>query len=154
MRKLFILLLLALSGQIASAQNRLVVQAKNGNTMFFTLAQEPRVHFERDHIEIYYEYDCISFLLADFDSFYYDDGNGNAMNKVNNDSWTVEEKDEQVIVHGLKEDTPVMLYNAAGQLLSNSKAEKGKPLSLSLQALPTGIYIIKAQQQTLKIKKQ
>ena len=139
---------------MASAQNRLVVQKKNGNAVFFTLAQEPRIFFERDHIEINYEDDYASFLLADFDSFYYDDGNGNAMKTVNNDDWTVEEKNGQVIIHGLKEDTPVMLYDTTGMLVTGSRTEKGKPFSLSLQSLPAGIYIIKAKQQTLKIKKQ
>lgn len=155
MRKLLLLLLLALNGLAANAERRLMVQTSNGDVIFFTITQEMKVYFKDDYVQVYCDFwNKVNFILDDFDTISYTNDNEDAVNAMEADEWTVEEKDGQVILHGLKADTPVMLYNSAGILLSSSKAEKDKPLSLPVHALTSGTYIIKAKQQTLKFQKQ
>ena len=155
MRKLLFLVLFTLGELVAIAQNRLVVQSKNGELTYFTLSEGMRVCFEKNYIQVYKDFwNSVNFMLEDFDLIYYDDGNGVGVNTVNGESWTVEEKDGEVMLSGLMEGTPVMLYNTAGVLVASSKAVTGKPVSLLLNTLPAGVYIIQTKQHTLKIKKQ
>lgn len=54
---------------------------------------------------------------------------------------------------GLKAGTPVQVYNAAGHLLRTLKAAEGKT-EITLEALPSGVYLLKAGETTIKFLKK
>ena len=153
MRKLLLIILVVLCGQQVYAQRSLVAQTKNGKLTYFSLAQEPRVYFEKDCIQIYYEADYVSILLDDFEGFSYGYGSSNAVGSITN-KVGVEEKDGQVVLYGLQEGTPVRLYNSSGVLVARGIVERGKPFTLSLRSLPAGVYVIQNDHQTFKIQKR
>ena len=73
MKKLLFLLLVILSGQAASAQRRLAVRPKTGATMYFSLASEPQVTFEKTSVHIAYESTSVDVPLDELHSVFYDD---------------------------------------------------------------------------------
>lgn len=154
MRKQIILLSLVMGTLAAVAQQPeqcLIVQTKSDGLKTFPLSEVWQINFERDKIKIVGRY--FVFPLEEIVLLYYlytTDGVAN----VAGNGWTIEEKDGQMMVHGLKDGTPVMLYTAAGVLVSSHKIESGQPLTLSARSLSSGIYIIQANHQTFKFQKK
>lgn len=57
-------------------------------------------------------------------------------------------------ISGAKSDTPVQVFNAAGQCVANAKTTADTTLSLDLSNLPTGPYIVTVADKSIKIIKK
>lgn len=152
MKKLFFLLLVILSGQAVSAQRRLVVKPKTGVTMYFSLAAEPQVTFEKTSVHITYESISVDVPLDELHSVFYDEGPSVAVGNPAASGITLEERDGVVTLFGLPAGAHVRLFDASGRLIAHGRAEPSRPYTLSLRSLAKGIYILQAHQQTLKVR--
>jgi hypothetical protein len=61
---------------------------------------------------------------------------------------------DEVVFRGLQDGTTASIYTVGGQLVGQVKATDNAPLTISLQNRPTGVYIIKAGTETIKIMKK
>lgn len=154
MKKLLFLLLVILSGQAASAQRRLAVRPKTGATMYFSLASEPQVTFEKTSVHIAYESTSVDVPLDELHSVFYDDDTSLAIGSPAASGLTLEERDGAVTLLGLPAGAHVRLFDASGRLITNGRAEPSRPYTFSLRSLAKGIYILQVQQQTLILRKR
>ena len=66
----------------------------------------------------------------------------------------VQERGDEVVFRNLKPGTMVSLYDLRGQLLEQRKAESLNPLTISVQNRPGGVYIVKSDNETIKLLKR
>lgn len=139
-------------GQACLAQWRLVVRTKTNNRTYFSLAKNPKVEFGRTTININYD-DYYSFSLDNIDCLFYDNGTYSSVETLCDTDISVIEKDGMLILNGLKNGTPVKVYNTSGISISSGRAEEGRPYILPLHTLQKGVYIIQSNNQSLKFQK-
>ena len=69
----------------------------------------------------------------------------------NDRSVEISREGDAVTYRNLSDGTTVSLYSADGMLIEQGKAQSGQPLTLSVKNRPSGVYIVKAGKETIKL---
>ena len=157
MRKLQLLLLLMLALPTclpAASINTLVVILKNGSETTFFLKDQPNVTFEGTELKVISQKATTSFALADVLRFKYVKKDPSGINEPTVDPTTVSFDDGTLVISQLQQGASVWVYTADGRLVQQLTARHAGTFRLSLATLPTGLYLVKADNVTYKITKQ
>ena len=153
--QLLLLLLLALPmGMLADNLNTLVVKMKNGAETAFFLKDKPNVTFEGTNLKVVSEKTTTSFALADVLRFTYVKRDPSGIDQQVIDPTEISYEDGVLVISQIKAGAFVGVYALDGKLVRQLKAQRAGTYRLSLSELPTGLYLVKADNVTYKITKQ
>lgn len=157
MKRLQLLLLLLLAwpiGVLADNLNTLVVKMKNGAETAFFLKDKPNVTFEGTNLKVVSEKTTTTFALADVLRFTYVKKDPTGIDEQIVDPTEISYEDGVLVISQIKAGASVGIYALDGKLVRQLKAQRAGTYRLSLSELPTGLYLVKADNVTYKITKQ
>lgn len=157
-RKLFIMLLLILTGMGAKAQDatqRLVVWQKNGEKVYFDLAEEPETTFENGMLVIKTTRTTVYYQLANVLRYTYE-GNITDVDGIQLHPGEVRfmQGKDQMAFDGLPGGIDIEVYTLDGHLLQTQKTKKAQQTVISIANRPAGTYIVKVGDATYKFLKR
>ena len=156
MKKLLFLLLLLLAlpiGMLADNQNTLIVKTKDGAQTTFVLQDKPRVTFEGTDLKVVSEKETVAFALADVLRFEYVKKDALGIDEDVVDPTGVSYQGGVLVISQLRQGASVAVYALDGKLLRQLTASHSGTYRLNLSELPTGLYLVKADNVTYKITK-
>ena len=153
--QLLLLMLLALPlGMLADSQNTLVVKLKNGAETTFFLKDKPNVTFEGTDLKVVSNKETVTFALSDVLRLTYVKKDASGIDETVVDPTEVSYDGSVLVISQLKQGASVDIYSLDGKLVRQLKAYRSGTYRLSLSELPTGLYLVKADNITYKIMKQ
>ena len=139
---------------LADNLNTLVVKMKNGAETAFFLKDKPNVTFEGTNLKVVSEKTTTTFALADVLRFTYVKRDPSGINEQIVDPTEISYEDGVLVISQIKAGASVGVYALDGKLVRQLKAQRAGTYRLSLSELPTGLYLVKADNITYKIMKQ
>ena len=139
---------------LADNLNTLVVKMKNGAETAFFLKDKPNVTFEGTNLKVVSEKTTTTFALADVLRFTYVKRDPSGINEQIVDPTEISYEDGVLVISQIKAGASVGIYALDGKLVRQLKAQRSGTYRLSLSELPTGLYLVKADNVTYKITKQ
>ena len=139
---------------LADNLNALVVKMKNGAETAFFLKDKPNVTFEGTNLKVVSEKTTTTFALADVLRFTYVKRDPSGINEQIVDPTEISYEDGVLVISQIKAGASVGVYALDGKLVRQLKAQRAGTYRLSLSELPTGLYLVKADNVTYKITKQ
>lgn len=136
----------------ALAQLRLVVWQKNGEKVYFDLAEEPRTTFEKGLLVITTSRMRTEYQLSNI-LRYTHDGAATEISVPQSAGMGFTQKGDDIEIRCITANKVVQLYNPKGILLETRKTDGKNAINFSLKNLPAGTYIVKVDDQTLKFMK-
>lgn len=138
----------------AWAAPRLVVWQKNGQKVFYDLAEEPHTTFENGLLVITTNNVRVEYQLSNILRYTYE-GVNTSIETPLPDGTGFRQNGDDIDVYGLAPDGTAQLYDLNGRLLESGTAEGNRNnVHFSLQNLPTGTYVVKVGDQSLKFMKR
>ena len=156
MKKLLFLLILLLAlpiGMLADNQNTLIVKTKDGAQTTFVLQDKPRVTFEGTDLKVVSDKETVAFALADVLRFEYVKKDALGIDEDVVDPTGVSYQGGVLVISQLRQGASVAVYTLDGKLLRQLTASHSGTYRLNLSELPTGLYLVKADNVTYKITK-
>ena len=141
-------------GMLADNLNTLVVKMKNGAETAFFLKDKPNVTFEGTNLKVVSEKTTTTFALADVLRFTYVKRDPSGIDEQIVDPTEISYEDGVLVISQIKAGASVGVYALDGKLVRQLKAQRAGTYRLSLSELPTGLYLVKADNVTYKITKQ
>ena len=147
--------MLALFALAAQAQARLVVWEKGGGKVVYQLSEQPTTMFPQGkliirtntatvsyHLEnvLRYTYEGVDNTLAEGISLQYEEA-----------LVQIDRTGQQVTFRGLRPGATVSLYSTNGMLLEQQRAGAAATVTLAVSSHPSGVYIVKTGNQTIKL---
>ena len=139
---------------LADNLNTLVVKMKNGAETAFFLKDKPNVTFEGTNLKVVSEKTTTTFALADVLRFTYVKRDPSGIDEQIVDPTEISYEDGVLVISQIKAGASVGVYALDGKLVRQLKAQRSGTYRLSLSELPTGLYLVKADNVTYKITKQ
>ena len=139
---------------LADNLNTLVVKMKNGAETAFFLKDKPNVTFEGTNLKVVSEKTTTSFALADVLRFTYVKRDPSGIDQQVINPTEISYEDGVLVISQIKAGASVGVYALDGKLVRQLKAQRAGTYRLSLSELPTGLYLVKADNVTYKITKQ
>ena len=141
----------------ANEKNVLNIIMKDGTSVYFLLAEKPYITFRNDEVKIVSDTDEALVKRTLVERFEF-------VNEIPTGIEDVEEQDEQlranfkldgdaVYITGLASGSKVVLYAMDGRVVTTSVAAADGCVTLSLNTLPSGIYIVKYNDTAIKFIK-
>lgn len=141
----------------ANEKNVLNIIMKDGTSVYFLLAEKPYITFRNDEVKIVSDTDEALVKRTLVERFEFVD-------EIPTGIEDVEEQDEQlrakfrldgdaVYITGLASGSKVVLYAMDGRVVTTSVAAADGCVTLSLNTLPSGIYIVKYNDTAIKFIK-
>lgn len=151
-----LLLWLTAAGAWAQTTPRLVVWQMSGEKVYYELALLPETTFENGQLVIKCEGKAAAYYQLENILRYTYEGVGSADIDLlpNVHAISVSREGDAVTYRNLSAGTAVSLYTADGMLIDQRTAQNGQPLTLSVANRPSGVYIVKAGKETIKLMKQ
>ena len=132
----------------------LTVYTKDGAHHEFQLFDQPQVTFRDGNLCIQTRKDEVSFALADVAYYNFEKGYFDSIEDATLPSEGLTFKDGEIVASQLPEGSVVSIYSLDGKMVASATASSSGTASLSLRALPTGVYVVKANDITYKILKR
>ena len=160
MKFLTIMLLLAMLSvpidmRADDKQNTLIVLTKDNVVHQFVLADKPTVTFEGTQLKVTCEKASASasFNLSDVIRFTYAGKDAAGIDEMTVDPAEISMQDGTLVISQMKANSTVNVYSTDGKLVRQLKAQRSGTYRLNLSELPSGLYIVKADNITYKITK-
>jgi len=135
-----------------NAQTLVIIQQDNSK-VYYDLDEEPLTTFTPDDLVIKTQSTTISYPLNSIKQFVYEKG-ATGVEEVSRDGVCISQKDDQIIVTGLPIGKSVSLYSTDGYQKAKLVSDGSQRTILSLSQLPSGVYIVKADNITYKTTKR
>jgi hypothetical protein len=132
----------------------LIIQMKNGSENTFFLKDKPKVTFEGVNLKVSATTGDVSFALADVLRFTYDKRSTTGINEGITTPTGVAFEGDVLVISQLKANATASIYALDGKLIRQLKPHRAGTYRISLSGLPTGIYLVKADNVTYKITKR
>ena len=153
MKKFLLSLTLMLATVAAWAEDGFYVVTTSGERTCYLFEDKPVLTFEGDNLVITCLGDAVIYRMSDLDCMLFvEDQPATKITEVKN-AELVRFAGDGVELSGFAANTPVTIYNLQGQLVGTYRTDESGSLNISLADREQGIYIIKANKSTLKIKK-
>ena len=137
------------------AQNTLIIKQKDGQQLFYGFDKKPVIKYTEEELvlktndaEVYYPFSSIAkFSFIDTETDIHDIINGSKTPEFSI------EKDE-VFIKGVRAGTTVYIIGLEGKIHNTFKINNEGMIFFSINALPKGVFVIKADNLTCKILKK
>lgn len=138
-----------------SSSQKLVVWLNSGEKVYFDLARQPETTFADGKLMIATDNSTVYYHLENVLRYTYE-GDLTAISspKIQPGQLRYSQGNDVMQFEGLPEGTRLELYSTDGKLLSVHEAQDGKATVISLSGMPTGTYILKANDATIKFLKR
>lgn len=155
MKRLFvyILFLLNFTSVVAAEANTLVLELKNGTKEMYQLDDKPVITFDSNNLyisssKVYMKY----YLFSNLSRYYFVDNGSSAIQSMQNDdvafSFRYVDKDNVVLTGTDRAE----VYSVDGKKLLDV-VEQSDELNINLGDFPSGVYVIKTNNKSFKIRK-
>ena len=154
-RFLMVVLLAAILPHPASAQAQqegmsLLVQKTDGTKHYYLLASLPVITFDGDKCSIKSSDFSAEYPMYEIEFARFVD-TSTGIDEIKSEV-VVDLSDPNLVrIHGLTPDMAVSLYNLSGMMLSSTKADETGYAEISIESLPSAVYIISSKETTFKI---
>ena len=139
------LLLIPQESKAVDEVETLIIQMKNGSENTF---------FEGVNLKVSATTGDVSFALADVLRFTYDKRSTTGINEGITTPTGVAFEGDVLVISQLKANATASIYTLDGKLIRQLKPHRTGTYRISLSGLPTGLYIVKADNVTYKITKR
>ena len=156
MKKTLILIILFVwsIGNIAqTVTQQLVVWQKSGEKVYFDLAEEPVTTFEGSQLVIKTTKTTVFYQLENVLRYTYEGIKSGVDLMPGERSVSISREADVVTFYNLPQGTTVSLYSANGMLIEQQTTD-GQSHTLSVKNRPSGVYLVKAGNETIKLLKQ
>lgn len=147
-------LLLSMTTHAQDNIDCVVVETTKGETMEYLLSEEPRIKQEADIVMLTTKRTTVEFVASSISKIYLSESKTSIIRNNTNNGRNIHINNEQLILSGFKYGEQVSLYRANGSFVWENIVEKNGQLFVSLEGLPTGIYILKTDSLSAKIIKK
>ncbi|MBR4847797.1 MAG: T9SS type A sorting domain-containing protein [Bacteroidaceae bacterium] len=158
MKKLLLSLLLFTFSALTFAQKKdvLGIFMKDGTSVYFLLAEKPLITFENSDVKVVSSTDEAVLVRSQVDRFEF-------VADVPTDVEDVQEKVERekfeltrnaIHLSGLTPGCKVQLFSIGGQSILATAANENGAVTISIDSLPAGIYLVNYNEITIKFIKQ
>ena len=156
LRFIFTSLLAAMSPTLHAADEveTLIILMKNGSENAFFLKDKPKVTFEGTSLKVSAATGDVSFALADVMRFTYAKKSTSGISEQVENSTGVSFEGDVLVISQLKANTTASIYALDGKLIRQLKPQRAGTYRISLSELPSGLYLVKADNVTYKITKR
>lgn len=135
-----------------SSENAVEVDTKDGQKVYFRLADHPFVTFSGDGLVVNSRTESVSFLISDCVKMQVRDIDFTGIHDVNREAGAVFRLlTDRLEVSGLKKGVPVMLYAINGRLMYGGQTGNDGCLVVDLSSFEKGTYVVKAGSVACKI---
>lgn len=142
----------ALSAWAQTAAPQLVVWQKNGEKVYYLLSDQPETTFEDGLLVISTQSGTtVNYQLKNVLRYTYENVATGVDLLPSERSIEVSRDGDAVTYRNLPEGATVSLYSANGMLIEQQTACDGQPLTISVSQRPSGVYIVKAGKETIKL---
>lgn len=163
MRKLLLLLTLLTYVSLMEAQKagnsgsvpKLAVWLKSGEKVVFELSDVPVTTFSGDQLVIRTNKVTIPYERKDVLRYTYENVLPDGIELLPSERRVEINRDgDEIIFRGLQEGNTASIYAVNGILIEQRKVKDRQPLTISLKNHPSGVYIVKAGTETIKVTKR
>ena len=148
------LLLIPQESKAVDEVETLIIQMKNGTENTFFLKDKPKVTFEGVNLKVSATTGDVSFALADVLRFTYDKRSTTGINEQVTTTTGVAFEGDVLVISQLKANATASIYALDGKLIRQLKPHRAGTYRISLSGLPSGLYLVKADNVTYKITKR
>lgn len=135
-----------------NAQTLVIIQQDNSK-IYYNLDEEPLTTFTPDDLVIKTQSTTISYPLNTIKQFMYEKG-ATGVEEVSRDGICISQDGNRIVVTGLPSGKSVTLYSTDGYQIAKQVSDGSQRTILSLSQLPSGVYIVKADNITYKTTKR
>ena len=156
LRFIFTSLLAAMSSTLHAGDEveTLIILMKNGSENAFFLKDKPKVTFEGTSLKVSAATGDVSFALADVMRFTYAKKSTSGISEQVENPTGVSFEGDVLVISQLKANTTASIYALDGKLIRQLKPQRAGTYRISLSELPSGLYLVKADNVTYKITKR
>ena len=147
-----VLLLSVLCISSVKAQT-LVIWQKDGSKAYYSLDELPKTTFTLDDLVITTNTSTINFPLQSILRYTYEKGTV-GIDNVTSQGISVIHRGNDIIVTGLPKGKTIAIYSVDGKALLSRLSDGNTRQTLSLDKIPTGVYVIKAETVNYKFMKR
>lgn len=134
---------------------RLIVWMKSGDKVVYELADAPVTTFSGGQLIIRTNKATIPYDRRNVLRYTYEDVVDKGVELMPGERRVqLNREGDEVTFRGLPVGSMACIYSVNGTLIEQRKVVDSQPLTLSLQNRPSGVYIIKAGTETIKLMKQ
>ena len=141
----------------ADKQNTLFVLTKGNVLHQFVLADKPKVTFEGTSLKVTCENNAsasYTFNLSDVVRFAaYDAKSATGIDEIQEEPAAISQEGDVLVISQVKAGATVSVFALDGKLVRQLKPQRSGTYRLNLSELPSGLYIVKADNTTYKITK-
>ena len=142
------------TAKAADEVETLIIQMKNGSESAFFLKDKPKVTFEGTNLKVSATSGNVSFALADVLRFTYAKKSPTGISEQVVNPTEVTYENDVLVISQLKANAVASIYAIDGKLIRQLKPHRTGTYRISLSELPTGLYLVKADNVTYKITKR
>lgn len=152
---LLCLLLSLTSIMRADTGKSLIVESKNGSTVSFLLADLPVLTFSNRSLVVTANNQSVSFEIDNVEKYYFKSA-GTDIAGVSSQAGVRVSYTENgnVVVEGFNQPAQVKLFSVGGIEYTDHVSMSGDKADISLSSLPKGVYIIRVNNQQIKVYKK
>ncbi len=135
-----------------ASDSSVVIYAKDGTRTTYSLSVHPRVFFDSHHVLLKTDDVQIKYPIVQMRKIVFEEPS--SLNLLSKSQISYNIHGNKIIVEGLTAGNRVMIYNTSGYLCASFIAGSDGRLDISLDALPTNIYIVKIGDNIIKMQKK
>ena len=132
---------------------RLVIWQKDGSKVSYNLDEQPKTTFTADNLVITTATTTINYPLSKIQRYTYEGAQLSVQN-VKEQGISITHNGDNIIVKGLPKGKSVTIHRIDGTQLLAKRSDGSARLTLSLNSLPAGVYVIKADEIIFKLLKR
>ena len=157
-RSLLVLGLLALGGLYSYAQDKvpgIIVELANGQKVEYRLADNPKFVFDGQTIKLTAEGVAVEYTPSELAKVTTGEvENATGIEELRSQQVDIKVEAGFVRLNGFGAGEEVRVYSVGGNLVATHYVESDGSLVIPISSLPSGISIIKTNQQTIKITRK
>ncbi|MCQ2223506.1 MAG: T9SS type A sorting domain-containing protein [Bacteroidaceae bacterium] len=151
MRYLLTLLCMAISA-IACAQNAIAIHQKNGQVAKFAFADKPEITYAGNDLLMTTSKTSVRYAMADLQKLTFDGSFTVDVEEVKADVLFSFESNG-IRINGEKPGTPFYVFDMKGSKVYQGVIDAEGRADIRMSQLPAGIYVVKTQSTSFKVKK-
>ena len=135
-------------------QEGVAVHRTNGQVEYFSFAGHPKVTYEGDNLVMSCGNTRVLYTLKGLEKITFGSFTTSIDDNPISESLSFHFDNDQIQIANAKAGETIRIYNAAGRLVHLLHADGDGPLTIPLDTLPAGVYIIQLSKTTYKVLKQ
>ena len=132
----------------------IVVWMKDGSTHTLYLTQKPVITVQNRNLHIESRAGTVEVPLTSVVRYTFDRFDATGVTEMSDEKTDVSLEHNQLVVTGLKIGDNVDVYDVSGKLIQHVQSRRNGSYRINLSSLPTGVYVVKANQTTVKFMKR